>query len=124
MRTWEQLTELEQLHTIYSDLHKDACGYRPRHSVSDWTVEDFEKEFERLHKICEENAREEAIAEQKAMESVEATIAGLIAKGAKSREQAIQWMAQAEGAVFENALQFDPDYLCYLLGVPYGYFGC
>lgn len=124
MRTWEQLTELEQLHTIYSDMHKEAHGFRPRHSVSDWTVEDFEKEFETLSKISEENAREEAIAEQKAIESVEAAIAGLIAKGAKSREQAIQWMAQAEGAVFENALLFDPDYLCYLLGVPYGYFGC
>jgi hypothetical protein len=37
--------------------------------------------------------------------------------GAKNREQAIAWIKQSE-----NAENEDDDYLCYLLGLPYGYF--
>ena len=29
-RKWDELTEAEQLATIYSDLHKDYYGFRPR----------------------------------------------------------------------------------------------
>jgi len=31
MTTWNQLSEAEQLHCIYSDTHKDVFGFRPRH---------------------------------------------------------------------------------------------
>ena len=29
-RTWDELSEAEQLMCIYSDTHKDAYGFRPR----------------------------------------------------------------------------------------------
>ena len=122
MKTWEQLSELEQLHTEWSDLYKEANGFRPRWDVSHWTVEDFRKEFETLNRICDENAKEREQAEAKAVVAFEDTISKLIAKGASSREQAIIRLAEAEGATYEGALH-DPNYLCYLLGLPYNYLG-
>ena len=41
---------LEQYACIYSDMHKDAFGFRPRNDVSEWTEDDFRKEFEILRK--------------------------------------------------------------------------
>lgn len=29
-KTWDELSEVEQLETIYSDAHKEAYGFRPR----------------------------------------------------------------------------------------------
>jgi hypothetical protein len=51
MKHWNELTPLEQAHCIYSDMHKDAYGFRPRNDVSAWTLEDFEQEFEDLGRI-------------------------------------------------------------------------
>ena len=39
MREWDQLSEREQLETIYSDAYKDAYGFRPRGHVFD-TIEE------------------------------------------------------------------------------------
>ena len=41
---------LEQYACIYSDMHKDAFGFRPRNDVSEWTEDDFRNEFEILRK--------------------------------------------------------------------------
>ena len=42
---WSDLSELEQLQSIYWDAYKDAHGIRPRGiDTSTWTVEDFEAE--------------------------------------------------------------------------------
>ena len=35
MTTWNELTEAEQLHCIYSDNHKDVFGFRPRHMTAE-----------------------------------------------------------------------------------------
>jgi hypothetical protein len=40
----------------------------------------------------------------------------LMMAGAKTREQALRWVHEAEGS------NGDDEYLCYLLGLPYGYF--
>ena len=29
-QSWNQLAKLQQLQCIYSDTHKDVCGFRPR----------------------------------------------------------------------------------------------
>ena len=36
-RTWDELSEVEQLQCVYSDVHKDVYGFRPRHaSAEQW----------------------------------------------------------------------------------------
>jgi hypothetical protein len=43
-------------------------------------------------------------------------LAALIGAGAGDRATAIRWMHEA------NDTNYDPEYLCYCLGLPYGYF--
>lgn len=100
----------------YSDFHKEAYGFRPRHSTSHWTLEMFKREFEELNRACEANEA----AEKKAISVIEAKITQLIELGAKDRKTAIKWLA--DGEQLNPNDNYDMDYLCYQLGVPYGYF--
>ena len=34
-RTWDELSEVEQLQEIYSDVYKSAYGFRPRHATTE-----------------------------------------------------------------------------------------
>ena len=56
MRTWEELSEKEQLLTYISDVHKDAYGFRPRGDWTDWTVPELKKELDRLYDAAHEEA--------------------------------------------------------------------
>lgn len=116
-KSWEEMSELEQLACEYWDFYKEAYGYRPRHvDTSGWTVEDYQREFEMLSSISEANAAQRRIEEERAAHDVEMRIQNLMSSGAKDREMAIRWMDEAEGA------GGDREYLCFLLGVRYGYF--
>lgn len=117
MLSWEEMSPLEQAQCQYWDMYKDAYGSRPRGiDTSAWTLEDFEKEFEVLAVAIdrEETARKES--EAQASTRFEAQIQSMISSGAKSRESALAWIHEAEGS------NGDDEYLCFLLGLPYGYF--
>jgi len=44
--SWEQMSDVEQLHSIWWDAYKDAFGFRPRgQEVSHFTAEDFQREI-------------------------------------------------------------------------------
>ena len=116
LKSWEELSPLEQAHEIYSDMHKDAYGFRPRNDVSDWTLEDFEKEFQTMGKQIEEDMAQEKINQDRAAHELEMTLQNLFAAGAKTRTMAIGWLHEA------HETNGDESYLEYLLGVEYGYF--
>ena len=116
-KSWSELSPLEQAACDFSDFYKEAMGFRPRHvDTSSWTLEDFNREFEVLTCICKENAAIRAAAEVKAIEHLENRIKSLLRIGAKDRAMAIRWIAEAEEC------GGDMEYLCFLVGVPYGYF--
>jgi len=116
MKHWNELTPLEQAHCIYSDMHKDAYGFRPRNDVSAWTLEDFEQEFEDLGRIINADMEREEAEQEKAVNDFEDRVRDTIATGAGDRETAIRWIDTAEDA------GGDREYLCFLLNLPYGYF--
>jgi hypothetical protein len=116
-KSWEEMSVLEQMQCQYWDMYKDAYGSRPRGiDTADWTEEEFMAEFETLGKVIEreEIARKES--ESQASIRFEAQIQSMISSGAKSREAALAWIHEAEGS------NGDDEYLCFLLGLPYGYF--
>lgn len=116
-KTWEDLTVLEQMACTYSDMYKDAYGVRPRGiDTTQWTVEDFEKEFDRLQEVILDEEQRLQERERQVIVQFEQRVADAIQMGAADRETAIRWIAQAEGTAD------DRDYLCYRLGLPYGYF--
>jgi hypothetical protein len=116
-KSWSELSPLEQAACEFSDFYKDAHGFRPRHiDTSSWSLEDFDAEFEVLADICKDNTASRVAEEAAAVTKLEARIADLITIGAKDRTMAIRWIAEAEDA------GSDMEYLCFLVGVPYGYF--
>ena len=115
-KSWEELTPLEKASCEYSDFYKAAHGVRPRMDTSTWTLEDFDAEFEVLARICVENNVEREKEEAICIEILENRITMLMSCGAKDRDMAIRWIAEAEKS------HGDMEYLCFLIGVPYGYF--
>ena len=116
-KTWEEMTTLEQMACQYWDMYKDAHGIRPRGiDTSSWTEEDFLKEFEYLGQVIdrEEELRKES--EAAAVVRFEARVASIMEMGAQDRAMALRWIHEAEGS------DGDDEYLCYCVGLPYGYF--
>jgi hypothetical protein len=115
--SWEEMSDVEQLHTIWWDAYKDAFGFRPRgQEVSHFTAEDFQRELTYLGTVIEREEAARREAEKGAAQDFEARIGEMIALGAKTRETALRWMHMAAGT------DGDDEYLCYKNGLPYGYF--
>lgn len=116
-KSWEEMSVLEQYACQFWDMYKDAYGVRPRGiDTSSWTVEQFEEEFESLQKAINANYEQEKEQQASAMVVFEARVAEVIASGARNRDTAMRWIHDAEGS------QGDDEYLCFLVGLPYGYF--
>ena len=116
-KSWEEMSALEQAQCTYWDMYKDAYGVRPRGiDTSTWTLEDFDAEFEVLGKAIEREEADRKEREAEAMTKFETRVADLIGSGAGDRETAIRWIHDAEDT------NGDEEYLCYCVGLPYGYF--
>ena len=116
-KSWEEMSVLEQYACQYWDMYKDAYGVRPRGiDTSTWIESDFEAEFVYLGKTINTNYKEQLASEAKAVERFEAQVESFIQSGAKDRETAIRWFHEAEQT------NGDEEYLCFCLGLPYGYF--
>jgi hypothetical protein len=68
-----------------------------------------------LQEVIERNDLQRRVDEDAAIHAFEARVEKIIAQGAKDRAMAIRWIHEAEGS------DGDDEYLCYLVGVPYGY---
>jgi hypothetical protein len=116
LKSWDEMTELEQAIEIYSDMHKDAYGFRPRFDYSNYTLEQFDAEFKTMSKIIEQADIERKYNESNAVKRFENQLASMMQVGAQTREQALKWIHDAEQSGGDN------DYLAWLLGLPYNYF--
>ena len=116
-KSWEEYTPLEQAACTYWDMYKDAYNFRPRHiDTSTWTLEQFEAEFEQLAEIIRREGELREEREETAQHEFEMRMLDLLRSGAKNREMALRWVHEAEGS------NGDDEFLCYLVGLPYGYF--
>jgi len=117
-RSWDELTVVEQLQCEYSDFFKEVNGFRPRFMTTEsWNSEAWLRA--ELDKLADEAkvvfAREEE-EQKEAIRAFEIRVDAITACGAKTREDAVRWLADAAGA------DGDMEYMCYLCGLPYGYF--
>ena len=116
-KTWEEMSDLEQMACQFWDMYKDAYGVRPRGvDTSTWTEADFLKEFGYLNLVIEREAVLRQEREDSAMHEFEMRMLDLLRSGAKDREMAMRWIHEAEET------GGDDEYLCYTLGLPYRYF--
>ena len=115
--SWNDLSEKEQLESIFWDAYKDAFGIRPRFiNFPDMSVEELQKELDSLSTVIQQQERNRLAEENEAADQVERTILNLMQAGAKDRDMAVRWLMEA------NEANGDKEYLCFLLGVSYGYF--
>lgn len=116
-KSWEELSVLEQMQCQHWDMYKDAYGVRPRGiDTTSWTEADFESEFEVLGRVIEREETERKLRESEASVDFEKRITDMIGSGAANRATALRWIHEAEGS------NGDDEYLCFLVGLPYGYF--
>jgi hypothetical protein len=103
----------------YSDLHKDAYGFRPRNwdAIRSWSPAEFEAACIRAVNDLDHAIEAEKRTQAAAAVAFEATVARLIAAGAGDRATAIRWLADAADA------GDDLGYLEYAHNLPYGYLG-
>src|SRR5262245_6716686 len=102
---------------IYSDMHKDAVGFRPRNweTLKDMSVEQYEADMAYFDRCIQSNEADERVREAAAVERFEALIGETIAMGAGDRATAIRWLKDAENA------DDDEGFFEYLMGLPYHY---
>jgi hypothetical protein len=116
LTSWEQMSPIEQAQCQYWDMYKDAYGVRPRGvDTSGWSLEYFEQEFKHLAEIIEMEYKSRKEAEAAAIIKFEDRVTNLMHTGT-NRDRVIAWLMDAEGA------SGDPEYFCFLSGLPYGYF--
>jgi len=116
-KSWEEMTVLEQMQCQYWDMYKDAYGMRPRGiDTSSWTEAEFLNVFEQLAEVIQREEVQRQTSEAEAAVRFEEHLAVLMSTGARTRETAMAWVHEAEGS------NGDDEYLCFLLGLRYGYF--
>lgn len=105
---------------LYSDLHKDALGFRPGEGgYARWaSMSDDQKQdhWDYLIRTMELEQEREAMMEKEAIVEFEKHVTGLIANGAKDRQTALRWIMDA------SICDGDWEFLCFEHGLPYGYF--
>lgn len=110
-----KLTELESLEQLYCEMHKDVYGVKAR-----WyraaSVEQAQADLDRLEEEGREVFARERAEQAAAAARCEQRIAATIALGARDRATALRWIHDAEET------HGDDEYLCYVLGLEYGYF--
>lgn len=114
-------TKFTYCEDTFSDLYKDANGFRPRSHefYADDTTPERKQEIwdATLEDLDEENKRHEEMRNE-AVVAFEAIIATSIEAGAGDRETALRWLREVED---DDYMKFDDGYFEYSYGLPYGY---
>lgn len=121
MKSFNDLTALEQTQDLISDLYKDVYGFRPRgiYTPQQWgSLEFLDAEIKRLSEQLKVVEQEQVSVQEIAILVFETRVRLTIEAGAKDRLTAIKWIFDAEDEHVRN----EPDFFCYKNGLPYGYF--
>jgi hypothetical protein len=106
---------------IYSDLHKDAYGFRPRGGrfyADDATPEEKQAIWDALLVDLDAEIEREKEMRNEAVNRFEVLLTTMIASGAEDKATALRWLRQAEN---DEYLMHDDDYFEYTYNLPYGY---
>ena len=103
---------------IFSDLYKDAHGFRPRnHYFYEASPEEKQVIWDDLLEVLKESVACVEEREQEAILNFESLVQKNISVGAEDREVAIRWIKQG----FDEEAQEDEEYFKYLFELPYNY---
>ncbi len=103
-------TELQELESIYCEMHKDVYGVKARWYRAE-SVEQARKDIDRLSEELRVQMEQDKVFQQEAIKAFEE-----LAASCGGTETAKRWQHQAYGT------GGDDEYLEYRMGLPYGYF--
>jgi len=106
---------------LFSDLHKDVYGYRPRQHWfydTDTTDEERQKEWDYLCDQLDLQIEEDRKVKAMRLQALELDIAKNIALGAGDRETAIRWIIQSLNPSNVD-LMYGGEWVCYELGLEF-----
>ena len=103
---------------IFSDLHKDVYGFRPRGVTFD-SLEDFDAEFERLVVRLNEQEDEDTIRQAANMEKFVQRVMETMELCNCDQRRAVEIIADAEGEL-EDYKFYGPERLEYSFDLKYG----
>ncbi len=109
------MTEIEELESLYCEMHKDAYGVKARW-ISFTSIEEGEAAVDRLQESLNAVMAQEKADREAAVVRFEQRIKDTIEMGAWTRDNAIRWIHEAEGS------DGTEDHLEWILGLGYGYF--
>lgn len=102
----------------WSDLHKDAHGYRPRFSLEGYTAAQLDTLWDQTIDALNDTMEQDDLREIEAELAFDARLNAMIALGAANRNVAFRWIVQADD--MEDDLRHrDFGFMCYKLGLPY-----
>ena len=108
--------------SIFSDLHKDAYGFRPRgHEYFEAAPERKQEIWVQTIEAMEASQEEESRREQEAVAEFKAQITRVIEAGAGDRITALRWMIQPAGETFR--LEQDVEYWVFNQGFLFTEYG-
>ena len=116
----------QNLLAIYSDMHKDAYGFRPSgtssmNAFTYMSTEELISDMEYFGKLIDADLAKEAVAEAKAIADFEERIGWYIGIGAPDRVTALRWELESQGDVKRENGSYDIGYYCYCMGLPYSF---
>lgn len=103
---------------IFSDLHKDVYGFRPR-NISFESVEDFDAEYERLVKRLGEQLDEDRIRQDANLEAFAKRVQETMELCNCDQKRAVEIIADAEGEA-EEYKWYGPERLEWHFDLKYG----
>jgi hypothetical protein len=107
---------------IYSDLHKDAYGFRPgADRCREWasmSPEAKQAEWDSLCATLDRAMTEQAEQEARMVAAFDAAIADLIAVGARDHATAMRWYLDSLELSDTDRL-YGGSYICWKVGLPY-----
>ena len=97
------IQSIDEFHSIYSDMYKDAHGFRPGpNAFRCETLEEAQREFDYLQRTINNSINEEAAVQRKALVDFEAHMVKQMALLGKDRRTIIRWEMDAEGLDFNE----------------------
>lgn len=107
-------TDLQVLQSIYSDIHKDLYGFRPRGGSDEFwnNMDALRSEIDYLEKRLIVQMEEEKLQQQENIFAFEKFVTKTIQQGAGNRKTALRWIFGKNNA----------SRVCYEYGLPYNYF--
>lgn len=106
---------------LFSDLHKDVYGFRPRDHWfydSNTTDQERQEEWDYLCQRLLEQLEEDKTSKASALRDLHERVAKLCEAGAESSDQALKWVVQSLNPTMMD-LCYGGEWVCYELGLSF-----